>query len=173
MLVGRDRRDVAGDGVRRAGRRRGGCPQRVVAGFELGTRVLALEVVEQRLLAAGAHPDRLDDRQGELAARAAASNRQTAPPREVAMLSATTTGWPGAELQHEPQVPPQVGRVETATTTSGRASSRSRPSTKSQVICSSGVRGLRLYAPGRSRTRTRRPPAVRSRPSLRSTVTPA
>ena len=61
----------------------------------------------------------------------------------------------------------------TATIASGAGSPWRRPSITSSVICSSGVAGVRLYAPGRSMTETVRPFFSRVRPTFFSTVTPA
>ena len=91
-----------------------------------------------------------------------------------AIFSATTKGRPRALSSSTKRKFMRILVASTtATSTSGSASPTRAPSSTSRMTCSSGVAGVRLYAPGKSSTASCVPSAKRAWPSLRSTVTPA
>ena len=94
------------------------------------------------------------------------------PNSRVACETATTTGTPRSRswlVRYRCRSRLVASTMET--TTDGRGSSGRRPKSRSTATISSGLRGARLYVPGRSINSNSVPPCVK-RPFFISTVTP-
>ena len=109
--------------------------------------------------------------------RACSASTSMMMPRRLAWsiwLSANSIGLPSRRTSStKRRCRRRLVASATQTSRSGTGSPGNSPWQAARVIASSGLVASRLYAPGRSSTRTLRPAGVRNRPSLRSTVTPA